>query len=115
MKNNGFDRLRQLGRAEFIGAVMTDQQVLHQQRQLCREIRNRGNLLVDQLDFHDQMAQELARVGVIDRSLKGKLVDFADVVQKAAYQQEIDVDAAIVLDDFEDQLEQRERMLEQTA
>src|SRR4051812_5716279 len=115
MKNNGFDRLRQLGRAEFIGTVMADQQVLHQQRQLRRKIRNRGNLLVDQLHFHDQMAQELARVGVIHRSLKGKLINFADVMKKATDQQQIDVDAAIVLDDFEDQLEQRERMLEQTA
>src|SRR6476620_281025 len=113
MKNNGFDRLRQLGRAEFIGAVMADQQMLHQQRQLRRKIRNCGNLLVDQLDFHHQMTQELTRVGVIHRPLKGELIDFAYVMKKAADQQEIDVDAAIVLDDFEDQLEQGERMLEQ--
>ena len=86
MQNNGFKRLRQLRRAEFIGAVMANQHVLDEHRQLRGKIRNCFDLLVDQLDFHDQVAQQLALVGIIDGAIKGKFINLADVVQKSADQ-----------------------------
>ena len=54
---------------------------------------NRIDLLGHHLHFHDQMAQQLPGVGVIHRPVERKLVDLADVVEKAADQQQVDIDA----------------------
>ena len=51
------------------------------------------------------MAEQLAGIGVIQRAVEGEFVNLTDVVQKAADQKHINVDAAIILDDFEDELD----------
>src|SRR5262245_2999482 len=115
MKNNGFDSLGQLGRAEFVGAVVADKKMLYQQGQFRGKFRDRGDLSIDQLDFHHEMAQKLACIGVFHGPVERKFIDFADVMQKAAHQQKIDVDTAIIFDDFQNELEQRQGVFQQAA
>ena len=90
---------------------MAHDHVFDQHRELSRKTRYCLDLLVDDFDLHDQMAQQLPAVRVFHRPIKRKLIDLADVVEKAAHEKQIDVDPAVVLDHFENQLEQRERML----
>jgi hypothetical protein len=87
MENNGFKRLRQLRRAEFVGAVVAHQHVFDQQRQLRRKIRKPVDLFVDELDFHDEVAQGLTFIGIVDGALRGEFINLADVVQKTADQE----------------------------
>src|SRR4051812_49116140 len=65
------DRLeghRYLGAAELVGAVMADDHVLESKEQLARErlagqVGGAIDLGAEQLDAHDQVADELALVG----------------------------------------------------
>ena len=78
--------------------------MFHQHGQFLGKIRDRRDLLAYHFDFHDQMPQKLPLVGVIHRALERKLVNLADIVKKTTDQQEIHVDAAIVLGNLEDEL-----------
>src|ERR1041384_1158335 len=54
MQYQRLDRLRQLGRAELVLAVMAHQHMFDEHGELVGEIRDRANLLTHLLDFHDE-------------------------------------------------------------
>ena len=73
------------------------------------------DLIAEHLDAHDQVADELALVGVGEGAVVGELVDLADVVQEDAGQQQVAVDLGIEVEDPVGDVEQGDDVLEQPA
>src|SRR3989338_8182653 len=115
VQDHSLERLRHPGRAEFERAVMAYDHVFHQDGEFFGKVRNGLDLFPDQLDLHDQVTQELSPIGVFHRPLKRKLIDLANVVEESACEQEIDVDSTVILHHLQDQLEERQGVLEETA
>ena len=93
-------RHRQLRAAEFVGAVMAQDHVLEPQQQfggerLAGQVRHLGRLLVQHLDADDEVADQLALVGVAENAVVAQLAHLADVVQENADQQQIAVQLGI--------------------
>ena len=57
------------------------------------------DLVAEHLDTHDQVADELALIGVGEGAVVAELVDLADVVEEDARQQEVAVELGVEVDD----------------
>src|SRR5208282_2201506 len=86
----------QLGRSEFVLAVVADDHVLEQNLKLRREAGQPGKLGLQQFEFDDHVSEQLAARGVGKRAVVGQLLDLADVMQEGSGQNQIAIDLGIV-------------------
>ncbi len=115
------DRLgghRHLGAAELERAVVADDHVLEPQEQLGRErlagqVGGLRDLVAEHLHAHDQVADELALVGVAEGAVVAELVDLADVVEEDARHQQVAVEVGVEVGDPVGDRQQRDDVLEQ--
>ena len=70
--------------------------MLEQRSQSLRKIRHGANLVVDHPHPDDDVADQLSFGAVAEAAIIRQLVDFADIVQNDAREQQVDVDIAIM-------------------
>jgi hypothetical protein len=100
MEGDGLKGHGEFGAAEFILAVMADDEVLEPQQQFRREFFlgesfGLGDFVFDGADDHDDVADELAFVAVAEFAVVSELIDFAGVVQEGAEEEQIAVELGI--------------------
>ena len=115
MQHQRFGKHGQLGRSEFVLAVMADDQVLDQGLELVGKVREQGEFRLQHLQLDDHVAEQLAAGGVGKRALVGEFVNLADVVQERAGQQQVAIDLRIVAAHQIAGAEQRNDVIEQAA
>ena len=96
VEDQGFTDHGKLGRAEFVLAVMTDEEMLEDDFEIGRKAGDGVHGFVDGFEFHDDVAEELALYGVADGAVVAELVEFADVVENGGGKQEIEVELGIM-------------------
>ena len=99
---------------------MAQDQVLQPQQQFGRErlagqVRHLPHLLVEHLDADDQVADQLALVGVGEGPVVAQLAHLADVVQEDAHQQQVAVQLGVERREAVGGVEQRDDVLQQAA
>src|SRR6195256_1797608 len=93
---------------------MADNHVLEERAQLRRKIGYKSQLVRHNAEADHHVAQELAFGRVSKTPVVAQFIDFADVVQHGAREQEVKINA-IMLCSKPRQLAQREHVLEQTT
>src|ERR1700730_14324204 len=86
----------QLRRSKLVFAVMTDDEVLEQGLQLIGEIRNQSDFSLQHFKLNDHVAEKLAAAGVRKRTVIAELVNFSDIVQERAGEQQIAIDLRVI-------------------
>src|SRR5215469_10821038 len=94
---------------------MADDHMLEQSFQLFRESGDGGDLRLQHLQFDDHMSQQLTATGVGKRAGIGELVNFSDVVEKRASEQQVAVDLRIVPADQIRGAHERDHVVEQAS
>ena len=99
---------------------MADDHVFEPQQELGRErlagqVGGPLDLVAEHLDAHDQVADELALVGVAEGAVVAQLVDLADVVEEDAGQQQVAIELGVEVDDPVGDGQQGDDVLEQPA
>src|SRR5215467_3620439 len=94
---------------------MANDQVLHKGLQLVRKSWQLGELRLQHLEFNDHMPEKLPFCRIRKRAIVGEFVDFPDVMQKSASQQEIAIDLGVVPGNQITRAEQGNYVIEQTA
>ena len=115
MQHQSFWKHGQLGRAEFILAVMADDEMFEHRLQRLRKARDERNLGLQHFQLNHHMSEKLALGRVGERAVVGKLVNLADVVKKGASKQKIAIDLRIVFAGQIAGAEQRDHVIEQAA
>jgi len=85
------------GGAEFVFAVVGEDAVADLRREDGREALDLLDLLVDHLTADDDVADELALLGVVVLGEGGELADLADVVEKGDADEEVALEEGIAL------------------
>ncbi len=75
---------------------MADDQMLKQSFQLIGKSGNRRELGLQHLQLNDHVAEQLPATAIGKRPSVGKLMDFADIVEEGAGQQQVAIDLRIV-------------------
>src|SRR5947209_7432908 len=96
MEDQRFANHWKLGRAEFVFAVMADEQMLHDSLELRRKAFNLVDRTRNRFEFHDDVTEQLARRGVADGALVAEFFEFADIVQNRSGEKQIEVELRIV-------------------
>src|SRR5271156_3078766 len=115
MQKQGFGKHGQLGRPEFVFAMVADDEMLQQSFEFGREPRNLIQLGLKHFQFNHHMPEQLAAGGVGKCTVVGKFVNFSDIVQKNSRQQQVAVDLRIVAADQIAGAKKRDNVIEQTA
>src|SRR5271169_1061288 len=89
--------------------------MFEQRFEFCRKVRNQQEFCLQHLKFDDHVAEQLAARGVGERAVVGEFVNFADVVKKAAGQQQIAIHLRIVSADQVAGAKQRDHVVKQAA
>src|ERR1700686_550746 len=92
MQHERFGEHGQLRRSKLIFAVMADDEVLEQGLQLIGEIRHQSDFGLQHFELDDHVAKQLAAAGVRKRTAITELVNFPDVVQEGAGEQQLAID-----------------------
>ena len=117
------DRLgghRELRAAELVGAVVADDHMFEPEPQLLRErrpreVRDPSELLAEDADPHDEVADELALVGVSKSLLIREFVELAEVVEEDPGEQEVAVEVGVEVGDPSRDLEHRGDVLQEAT
>src|ERR1700674_5043394 len=115
MKDHGFANHRKFWRAEFVLAVMADQNMLHHGFQRRRKSIDGVDGVGDGLELHHDVAEELTFGGVGDGAVVTKLVELPDVVKDRGGQQEIEVELRIMRGGLLRQAAEADDVLDQAA
>src|SRR5580700_4691583 len=99
MERYGFACLRQGRRAKFVGAMMAENQVFDQNRELGRESRNRFDAVANHPYSQHDVAEQTPFGRVVDAARVAKLIDFTDVMEHDTSKEEVGVEVRIVLRD----------------
>ena len=113
VQNHPFEGFRALGRAEFILAVMREEQMFEQCGFLPGKGFNAANLGVEHLHPDHDMTEEFALIGVLKASQISKFLGFADIVEKRAGHQQLRIDALVATADLAGQFGYGQGMLEE--
>ena len=112
MEDEGFANHGEFRGAEFVLAVVADEDVLDDGFQFGRKADDGIHGLVNSVEFHDDMTEELAFGGVADSTFKAKFIEFADVVEQSGHQKKIDIQLGIVRGDLFGQSTESDDVLE---
>ena len=82
MEDHGFADHGEFGRAEFVLAVVADEQMLDNGFEGRGEILDVVDRAGDGFEFHDNVAEQLAGGGVADGAFVAEFFEFADVVEE---------------------------------
>ena len=120
MERNGFRRHRQHRAAKIVRPVMAENHVHDSPFQFAGKRFTRfrvqlANFLGHHFDADDEMANQLAFIGVLQAGLAGHLADFAKIVQEDAAEHEVGVQLRVNLADFLRNIHQCDDMFEQAA
>src|SRR6266567_124132 len=105
----------ELGRAEFILAVMADEKMLDDGFQVGGKTLDGVHGFRNCFQFHHDVAEELAFDGVADGALVAELVELANIVKNCCGQQQINVQLGIVPGDLFREPTQTDDVFEQAA
>lgn len=84
MQQEGFGKKRDLWRAEFQLAVVTDDHVLDENAELWRKIGEAFELICKEAHSEHDMTEQLSVTAVTEASIVGQFFDFADVMENDA-------------------------------
>ena len=84
-------------------------------KRLAGQVRHLRRLLVQHLHADDEVADQLALVGVAEDAAVAQLADLADVVQEDAHQQQVAVQLGIERQQAVGRVEQGDDVLQQAA
>ena len=111
----GLRSLRLLQRAVFEFPMMAGDDVLDLQESRRGEAGHLPRMAVDQQHTESDMAEELADVRVAEVACEAELLELADVVQDAAGDEDIAVEAIVTISDSVRELDERQDVVEETA
>src|SRR5580700_8362054 len=86
----------QLGRAEFVLAVVADDEMFEHGLEFRRKAGYQGELGLQHLKFDHHVAEKLASRGVGEGAVVRQLMNLADVVQKSAGEEKVAIDLRII-------------------
>src|ERR1700678_3453520 len=115
MQKQGFGEHGQLGRSEFVFAMVADDEVLQQSLKLRGKFRNQRELGLQHFQFNHHMPEQLATGSVGKRTVVCQFVNFSDIVQKDSRQQQVAVDLRVVAADQIAGAKKRDNVIEQAA
>ena len=90
VEDQGFANHGEFWGAEFVLAVMADEQVLHDGFERRGKSGDGVDGAGDGFEFHDDVAEELAFGGVADGAFVAEFVEFADVVKHGGGEEQVD-------------------------
>ena len=105
----------QLRRAEFVLAMVADEEMLNDGLQVWRETFDGVHGFGDGFKFHHDVAEELAFDGVADSAFVAEFVELADIVEHRRGEKKIDVQLGIVRGSLLGEPAQTEDVLDEAA
>src|SRR6266571_2905322 len=114
VEDERFTNHGQLGRAEFVLAVMADEQMLDYGLEIRGETDGVHGFR-NGFEFHHDVAEELAFHGVGDGAVVAKLIEFANVVENCRCQEQINVKLRIMRGGLFREAAQTNDVFEQSA
>ncbi len=115
MEDEGFADHGEFGRAELVFAVVADEDVLDYRFQVGGKADDGVHSVGYGFQFHDDVAEELAFVGVGDGAVVAEFIEFADIVEHGGHQKKIDIKLGIVRGDLFGQAAETDDVFEQAA
>src|SRR6266704_325600 len=115
VENEGFADHGELGRAEFVLAVMADKKMLDDGLQVRGETFDGVHSFRNGFEFHHDVAEELAFDGVADGAFVAEFVELADVMQNRGGEEKINVELGVMRGGLPGKAAQADDVLEQAA
>ncbi len=104
-----------LGGAEFVLAMVADEQVLDYRFERRGKIWDGVDGARNGFDFHHDVAEELAFGGVADGALVAEFVEFADVVKHSGGEEQIEIELGVVSGQLLGEAAEADDVFEQAA